>query len=49
MTNGKNFSMNVTVPESWGRQVRLVIITIVVVVLVVAYGREDLLALLVRP
>ncbi|WP_156056026.1 hypothetical protein [Streptosporangium roseum] len=49
MSESKNFMMNVTVPESWGRQVRVIIITIVVVVLVVAYGREDLLALLVRP
>ncbi|MFD8563957.1 hypothetical protein ACWDOR_30675 [Streptosporangium canum] len=49
MSDSKNFSMSVTVPESWGRQVRVIIITIVVVALVVAYGREDLLALLVRP
>ncbi|GAA3039475.1 hypothetical protein [Streptosporangium longisporum] len=45
----KNFMMSVSVPESWGRQVRVVIIAIVVVVFAAAYGREDLLALLARP
>ncbi|GAA4219174.1 hypothetical protein FHR32_000324 [Streptosporangium album] len=49
MSDSKNFCISVTVPESWGRQVRVVILTIVVMVLVVAYGREDLLALLAHP
>ncbi|GAA2873627.1 hypothetical protein GCM10010517_34180 [Streptosporangium fragile] len=49
MSENKNFMMSVTVPESWGRQVRVVVIAIVVVAFVVMCGGEDLLALLVRP
>ncbi|MER7205709.1 hypothetical protein ABT340_01505 [Streptosporangium sp. NPDC000239] len=48
MSDSKNFSISVSVPESWGRQVRVIIITILVVVFAAIYGREDPLALLMH-